>query len=62
MVPPSQIVFGTDYPYRTALDHVQGLRASGLFDDTTLAMIERQTPMSLLPRVRLAQEGARPHA
>ncbi len=55
VVPPSQIVFGTDYPYRTALDHVQGLRAAGLFDDTTLAMIERQTPLSLLPRVRLAQ-------
>lgn len=50
VVPTSQIVFGTDFPYRTALDHVQGIRATGMFDEATLAMIERATPLSLLPR------------
>ena len=54
VVPTSQIVFGTDYPYRTALDHVQGMRSTGMFDEAALAMIERTTPLSLLPRVRTA--------
>ena len=26
IIPPSQIVFGTDFPYRTGIDHVKGLR------------------------------------
>jgi predicted TIM-barrel fold metal-dependent hydrolase len=54
VVPTSQIVFGSDYPYRTNLDHVQGLRSAGLFDEATLTMIERTTPMALLPRARTA--------
>jgi predicted TIM-barrel fold metal-dependent hydrolase len=52
VVPASQIVFGTDFPYRTAFDHVKGLRDSGMFDERTLAMIERTTAASLLPRLR----------
>jgi hypothetical protein len=24
IIPPSQIVFGTDFPYRTGIDHVKG--------------------------------------
>jgi 6-methylsalicylate decarboxylase len=54
VVPTTQIVFGTDFPYRTAFDHVKGLREAGLFDEPTLAMIERQTAMGLLPRVTRA--------
>lgn len=47
MVPVSQIVFGTDYPYRTSLEHVQGLKA--VFGEADLRKIERENPMRLLP-------------
>jgi 6-methylsalicylate decarboxylase len=52
IVPVSQIVLGTDFPYRTALDHVKGLRDCGVFSEADLRMIERDTALSLLPRVR----------
>ena len=51
VVPVRQIVFGTDFPYRTALDHVKGLRDCGVFSDADLRMIERETPRMLLPRL-----------
>lgn len=54
VVPSSQIVFGSDYPYRTGIDHVRGLRSVGLFDEPALAMIERRTALALLPGVRRA--------
>ncbi|UUX97686.1 amidohydrolase family protein [Aquabacterium sp. J223] len=50
VVPVQQVVFGTDYPFRTSLDHVEGLRKAGVFDEASLAMIERTTPLSLLPQ------------
>jgi len=52
VVPVSQIVFGTDFPYRTGIDHVNGLRGSGLFGEADLRRIERETPLALLPRWR----------
>ncbi len=52
VVPSSQVVFGSDYPYRTSLDHVRNLRSAGVFDEATIRMIERDTPLSLLPRLR----------
>jgi predicted TIM-barrel fold metal-dependent hydrolase len=52
VVPVSQIVFGSDFPYRTALDHVNGLRDCGVFDADEVRRIERDTPLSLLPRWR----------
>jgi predicted TIM-barrel fold metal-dependent hydrolase len=52
VVPTSQIVLGTDYPYRTALDHVKGLRDCGVFSAAELALIERDTALSLLPGLR----------
>jgi predicted TIM-barrel fold metal-dependent hydrolase len=51
MVAVSQIVFGTDYPYRTGIDHVKGLREAGLFTDEQLASIERGNALKLLPRL-----------
>ena len=33
LIPVSQILFGTDYPYRTSIDHVKGLREAGVFTD-----------------------------
>jgi predicted TIM-barrel fold metal-dependent hydrolase len=52
VIPSTQIGVGTDYPYRTAFDHVKGLREAGTFDAAALAMIERTTALSLLPRLR----------
>jgi predicted TIM-barrel fold metal-dependent hydrolase len=51
IVPVSQIVFGTDYPYRTSIDHVKGLREAGVFTDEQLASIERGNALKLLPRL-----------
>ena len=41
VVPTSQIVFGTDYPYRTPIEHVQALEAAKVFDARELAAIYR---------------------
>ena len=52
VVPTSQIVLGTDFPYRTGLDHVKGLRDCGVFNEADLRMIEHDTALALLPGVR----------
>jgi predicted TIM-barrel fold metal-dependent hydrolase len=52
VVPVSQIVLGTDFPYRTGLDQVKGLRDCGVFSEPDLKRIERDTALSLLPRLR----------
>src|SRR5450631_2255149 len=51
IIPVSQIVFGTDFPYRTSIDHVKGLRESGVFTDAQLMEIERGNALKLLPRL-----------
>jgi predicted TIM-barrel fold metal-dependent hydrolase len=48
VVPTSQIVFGTDYPYRTPIEHVQALEAAKVFDARELAAIYRG---NLTPRL-----------
>ena len=50
MVATSQIVFGSDYPYRTSIEHVKGL--AGIFGAGDLKMIERDNALRLLPRLR----------
>jgi predicted TIM-barrel fold metal-dependent hydrolase len=50
-IPVSQIVFGTDFPYRTGIDHVKGLRESGVFTDAQMMDIERGNALKLLPRL-----------
>jgi len=49
LVPVSQIVFGTDYPFRTTAEHVKGLRDSGVFSAGELQAIERDNALRLLP-------------
>jgi predicted TIM-barrel fold metal-dependent hydrolase len=49
LVPASQIVFGTDYPYRTAAETAEGLRGCG-FNEAELAAIERGNALRLLGR------------
>src|SRR5580692_1592655 len=51
VIPTSQIVFGTDFPYRTSIDHVKGLRSCGVFTDAQLMEIERGNALKLLPRL-----------
>jgi len=51
VVPKTQIVFGTDYPFRTAAEHLRGLKASG-FSADDLRMIESENVLALIPRLR----------
>lgn len=53
LVKASQIVFGSDYPYRTGIDHVKGLAEYG-FGPAELRAIERDNALRLLPRWRSA--------
>ncbi len=41
VVPMEKIVFGTDYPFRTSLDHVTGLETGKVFDRQEIAAIYR---------------------
>ena len=51
LIPVSQIVFGTDYPYRTAIDHVKGLTDHG-FSAGDLQAIDRDNAVRLIPRLK----------
>lgn len=51
LVPVTQILLGSDYPYRTAADHVHGLAAYG-FSDGELSAIQRGNAERLMPRLR----------
>lgn len=50
VVPTSQIVFGTDFPFRTARDHVEGLKQ--IFDEADLRKIGSDNARALLPRLQ----------
>ncbi len=50
LVPASQIVFGTDYPYRTCVEHVKNLAAMNLKPED-LAAIERGNAARLMPQL-----------
>jgi 6-methylsalicylate decarboxylase len=50
LVDVSQILLGSDYPYRTGADNVQGLRDYG-FSASDLKAIERGNAMRLIPRL-----------
>ena len=49
LVAPSQILFGTDFPFRTGREHVVGLSGCGLGPGAVRA-IERENALRLLPR------------
>jgi len=51
LIPVSQIVFGTDFPYRTAIDHVKGLTDYGC-SAHDLQSIDRDNALRLLPQLR----------
>jgi len=50
LVPVSQVLFGTDFPFRTSLDHVKGLADFGI-SAGDLQAIERGNAVRLLPRL-----------
>jgi predicted TIM-barrel fold metal-dependent hydrolase len=52
VVPVSQIVFGTDYPYRSTSEHVRGLVNGKVFNAQELRAIDRDNAVRLLPKYR----------
>ena len=50
VAPISHILFGTDYPFRTAKEHVDGLKQSRVFSARELHAIDRNTGL-LVPRL-----------
>ena len=52
LVETSQILFGTDFPFRTGLEHVIGLSNCG-FTDAELMKIERDNALGMMPRLRV---------
>ena len=52
LMPISQIVYGTDFPYRTAAEHSKGVTA--FFTGEDLKMVERDNALRLLPRLKAA--------
>jgi predicted TIM-barrel fold metal-dependent hydrolase len=50
LVPMSQIVFGTDYPFRTMIEHVKSLAASKVFSATELRQIDAENIARVIPR------------
>jgi predicted TIM-barrel fold metal-dependent hydrolase len=51
LVSVSQVVYGSDYPFRTCTEHVAGLDAYG-FDAAAWRAIDRDNALRLLPRLR----------
>lgn len=49
-IPISQIVYGTDYPYRSAAEHTKGL--AEIFSGADLRAIERENALRILPKLR----------
>jgi predicted TIM-barrel fold metal-dependent hydrolase len=52
LVPISQIMYGTDFPYRTAVEHSKGVDA--LFDEDDRKRVNHENALSILPRLRSA--------
>lgn len=58
VVPVTQILFGTDFPYRTAEKHITQLR-KGVFSESELLGIERENILRLLPSLGSNGWGAK---
>lgn len=52
LVAVSQILFGTDFPFRNAAEHVRGLKECGVFSEADLRAIDCENSLRLLPRFR----------
>jgi 6-methylsalicylate decarboxylase len=54
IVPVSHILFGTDFPWRTAEETVKGLKENHIFTEKELAAIDSANALSLLPHLAKA--------
>src|SRR5262249_44950710 len=52
LVPGSQVLYGTDFPYRTGLEAVEGLADYG-FSEADLSAINRDNAMKLMPGIKV---------
>lgn len=52
VIPVSQIVYGTDFPFRTNEDHVRGL--SAFFNLMDMKAIDRDNALRFMPRLKAA--------
>jgi predicted TIM-barrel fold metal-dependent hydrolase len=52
LMPISQIVYGTDFPYRTAAEHTKGV--TEFFKGDDLRAIDRENALRLMPRLKTA--------
>jgi 6-methylsalicylate decarboxylase len=53
LVPISQILFGTDFPYLTAADQLRDLKDCGVFSAADLKKIDSQNALAILPRFKV---------
>jgi predicted TIM-barrel fold metal-dependent hydrolase len=53
VAPASHILFGTDFPYRTSIDHVNGVTAF-FTDEAERRGVLRDNALALLPRLKAA--------
>jgi predicted TIM-barrel fold metal-dependent hydrolase len=51
MVPVSQVLFGSDFPYRGAIEAVEGL-ANYKLSEADLRAIEYENSLKMFPRLR----------
>jgi predicted TIM-barrel fold metal-dependent hydrolase len=49
-VPVSQIVYGTDFPFRTAADHTKGV--TSMFRGDDLKAVDRENALRIIPRLK----------
>jgi len=52
IIPVSQILFGTDYPYTQVSDEVKGLQECGVFNAEELRAISRENALTLIPKYK----------
>jgi len=52
VVPASQILFGTDYPFSDLTEEVVGLRATGVFSPDELRQVNLDNALNLLPKYK----------
>jgi predicted TIM-barrel fold metal-dependent hydrolase len=52
LVPVSQIVFGTDFPFRNTAETGKGLTTCGVFNAKELEAIDRENAIRLFPRLK----------
>lgn len=58
VVPVSQILFGTDYPYRSSLETTSGLVQGNAFTSAELQLVKRENALHVMPELKLLKGAA----